>query len=220
MSPDTIVPTSTQGTQAWDRYAFVNNNPVRYTDPTGHKLEENKDDAVKCTDPSATNNGQLGSCKYSPAPVSQTAAGTVEDENSLPLTIVLHPLDGNVVSTIPVYAYYNGHPVIIGYTETFYGFDYSTTNFNLGASGTIPWLIPVGYEVVKWGAAKASISFACPVCEGVMWSWTIVNGINDSVTLEGHLQERFYYAVRHDFYSSDYNPFVPTYDPHPFWSNK
>jgi RHS repeat-associated protein len=37
--PDTIVPTSTQGTQAWDRYAFVNNNPVRYTDPTGHDTE-------------------------------------------------------------------------------------------------------------------------------------------------------------------------------------
>jgi hypothetical protein len=26
--PDSIVPTQTQGTQAWDRYAFVNNNPV------------------------------------------------------------------------------------------------------------------------------------------------------------------------------------------------
>jgi RHS repeat-associated protein len=36
VSADTIVPTGTQGTQAWDRYAFVNNNPVRYTDPTGH----------------------------------------------------------------------------------------------------------------------------------------------------------------------------------------
>jgi RHS repeat-associated protein len=36
-SPDTIVPTGTQGTQAWDRYAFVNNNPVRYNDPTGHR---------------------------------------------------------------------------------------------------------------------------------------------------------------------------------------
>ena len=27
--PDSIVPTQTQGTQAGDRYAFVNNNPVR-----------------------------------------------------------------------------------------------------------------------------------------------------------------------------------------------
>jgi hypothetical protein len=31
---------STQGTQAWDRYAYVNNNPVRYNDPTGHYGEE------------------------------------------------------------------------------------------------------------------------------------------------------------------------------------
>ena len=32
---DSIVPVS-QGTQAWDRYAYVNNNPIRYNDPTGH----------------------------------------------------------------------------------------------------------------------------------------------------------------------------------------
>jgi RHS repeat-associated protein len=31
IQPDSIVPASSQGTQAWDRYAFVNNNPVRYT---------------------------------------------------------------------------------------------------------------------------------------------------------------------------------------------
>ena len=35
-SPDTMIP-STQGVQAWDRYAYVNNNPVRYKDPSGHK---------------------------------------------------------------------------------------------------------------------------------------------------------------------------------------
>jgi RHS repeat-associated protein len=34
---DTDVPES-QGVQAWDRYAFVNNNPVKYTDPTGHNI--------------------------------------------------------------------------------------------------------------------------------------------------------------------------------------
>jgi RHS repeat-associated protein len=34
--PDSIVPTQTQGTQAWDRYAFVNNNPIKYVDLTGH----------------------------------------------------------------------------------------------------------------------------------------------------------------------------------------
>ncbi len=30
---DTIVPAGVQG---YDRYAYVNNNPVRYTDPSGH----------------------------------------------------------------------------------------------------------------------------------------------------------------------------------------
>lgn len=35
---DTIVPLM-QGTQAWDRYAYVNNNPLRYIDPTGHRCE-------------------------------------------------------------------------------------------------------------------------------------------------------------------------------------
>ena len=34
---DTIIPESTQDTQAWDRYAFVNNNAVKYNDPTGHE---------------------------------------------------------------------------------------------------------------------------------------------------------------------------------------
>ena len=33
---DTIIPVQTQGVQAWDRYAYTNNNPLRYDDPTGH----------------------------------------------------------------------------------------------------------------------------------------------------------------------------------------
>jgi len=35
---DTIVP-SAQGTQAFDRYAYVNNNPLRYADPSGHCID-------------------------------------------------------------------------------------------------------------------------------------------------------------------------------------
>ena len=36
MQADTIVPLQVQGTQGFDRYAYVNNNPLRYTDPSGH----------------------------------------------------------------------------------------------------------------------------------------------------------------------------------------
>ena len=33
---DSIIPLATQGVLAWDRYAYVNNNPLRYIDPSGH----------------------------------------------------------------------------------------------------------------------------------------------------------------------------------------
>ncbi len=36
MQADTIVPLQVQGTQAFDRYAYVNNNPVMYVDSSGH----------------------------------------------------------------------------------------------------------------------------------------------------------------------------------------
>ncbi len=34
---DTMVPTASQGTQAWDRFAYGLNNPSRYVDPSGHE---------------------------------------------------------------------------------------------------------------------------------------------------------------------------------------
>jgi RHS repeat-associated protein len=39
IQPDTIVPLESQGVQAWDRFAYANNNPVRYADPTGNWIE-------------------------------------------------------------------------------------------------------------------------------------------------------------------------------------
>jgi RHS repeat-associated protein len=38
--PDTIIPEAQQGVQAWDRFAYSNNNAVRYTDPTGHMVDD------------------------------------------------------------------------------------------------------------------------------------------------------------------------------------
>jgi RHS repeat-associated protein len=38
VQPDSIIPEAAQGVQAWDRYAYVNNSPVNFNDPTGHCL--------------------------------------------------------------------------------------------------------------------------------------------------------------------------------------
>ncbi len=35
-SPDTLIPEGTQGVQAWNRFAGMNNNPVMWNDPSGH----------------------------------------------------------------------------------------------------------------------------------------------------------------------------------------
>ena len=40
IQPDSIIPEAVQGVQAWDRYAYTNNNPVKYTDPTGHSVDD------------------------------------------------------------------------------------------------------------------------------------------------------------------------------------
>jgi RHS repeat-associated protein len=47
--PDTLIPT-TQGIQAWDRYAYSNNNPLKYTDPSGHFVETAFDVAMILVD--------------------------------------------------------------------------------------------------------------------------------------------------------------------------
>jgi RHS repeat-associated protein len=39
VQPDSIVP-SPANPQSWNRYSYVNNNPVRYMDPTGHRCVE------------------------------------------------------------------------------------------------------------------------------------------------------------------------------------
>ncbi|HPH98579.1 MAG TPA: RHS repeat-associated core domain-containing protein [Anaerolineaceae bacterium] len=38
ISPDTIIPVASQGNGAFDRYAYVNNNPIKYSDPSGHAV--------------------------------------------------------------------------------------------------------------------------------------------------------------------------------------
>jgi RHS repeat-associated protein len=47
IQPDSIVP-QPSSPQAWNRYAYANNNPSRFTDPSGHKACERQDENGNC----------------------------------------------------------------------------------------------------------------------------------------------------------------------------
>jgi RHS repeat-associated protein len=40
LQADTIIPEASQGVQAWDRYAYVNNSPIMHSDPSGHCITD------------------------------------------------------------------------------------------------------------------------------------------------------------------------------------
>jgi RHS repeat-associated protein len=63
-SPDSMIPQE-QGAQAWDRYAYTNNNPVRYNDPTGHMMSEGcgDDGKSKCAADPSTNEAEENQAK-------------------------------------------------------------------------------------------------------------------------------------------------------------
>ena len=57
---DTIVP---GGVQGYDRYAYVNNNPIRYNDPSGHYEDEGCGSGNHCELPTKENPGSGGNNK-------------------------------------------------------------------------------------------------------------------------------------------------------------
>jgi len=50
VSPDTIVP-AVANPQTWNRYSYVVNNPLKYKDPTGHRLVFGDEDFGPCSGP-------------------------------------------------------------------------------------------------------------------------------------------------------------------------
>jgi len=105
-SPDTIVPTGTQGTQAWDRYAYVNNNPVRYNDPTGHCIDGIT--TILCVGAlAALSGGLIGAGMYI---IAQSQAGEPINGGELALAAGVGAVAG-VAMTVGVLT---GNPILVG----------------------------------------------------------------------------------------------------------
>jgi RHS repeat-associated protein len=63
--PDSIIPLSTQGVQAWDRFAYANNNAVRYNDPSGHNICDEFGNCWENGKKIKVNDGILPNTRYS-----------------------------------------------------------------------------------------------------------------------------------------------------------
>jgi RHS repeat-associated protein len=216
-SPDTIVPTQTQGTQAWDRYAYANNNPVRYTDPTGHNTECGLGESCYGSGPNPNDppsgggsGGQACTGQYQsvlclnnstttqpqqPAPSVQES--TQNPTTSPPQTAVLHPSDDKVVSQEPIYDYSYYPPKLIGYRVTSYAIDdfhFSLVNYVM-PSDAITWTSAITTYVLKpllkpgvQTLATLGVDVSCPVCGLTLTVAASLDSVNNAITFDVHLR--------------------------------
>ena len=71
--PDTVIPKS-QGTQSWDRFGYVNNNPMNNIDPTGH-------DCSSVQNPTAKSACERAEAANTPVPQQTTESGQSSESN-------------------------------------------------------------------------------------------------------------------------------------------
>jgi RHS repeat-associated protein len=150
IQPDSIVPLAAQGVQAWDRYAYVNNSPTNYTDPSGH---------MRVADgPTRDRFSRAAFDKYVPLPWPCRQCHT--DEFTLPPATLT--ATGNVHDV-----FYPGDPG--DYQGVFYGSNSGVNQFNFNSVGgdgealTLPPVFPSsggnvatlsgGAVPVKYGAS-------------------------------------------------------------------
>jgi hypothetical protein len=93
LQPDTIVPLASQGVMAHDRYAGMNNNPVRYNDPSGHD--------VGCAGRNGLECGAQPSSKAQPSSTpSPTKTRTATSSSRTEITPKLGSIFGTPVPTL------------------------------------------------------------------------------------------------------------------------
>ena len=208
---DTIVP-GVGGSGAWDKYAYTVNNPLRYVDPSGNEPHGPGScyDSIggRCGYRSAEHPNVLvrGSLqhgdKYGRA--SDSLAGMLPRTVGMPFTVTLHPLDGNVISRVPIYDYSVVPPKLIGYRITSYAIDDADFDpLTLVPSLTDPEVL---FEIANHGVnsflrgftelANSLIPFVddvvytsiCPECEVAVGVASFVYELNESITFDEHLR--------------------------------
>lgn len=114
-----------------------------------------------------------------------------------PSTVTLHPLDGNVVSQVPIYNYSYHPPRLIGYRIKSYAYDqlhFSVVNFFLPSdpitftSFTNDYILKPLLKPGIENLATVGIDFSCPVCAGVLTTVSTADSLNSAITFDAHIR--------------------------------
>lgn len=114
-----------------------------------------------------------------------------------PSTVTLHPLDGNVVSQVPIYNYSYHPPRLIGYRIKSYAYDqlhFSVVNFFLPSdpitftSFTNDYILKPLLKPGIENLASVGIDFSCPVCAGVLTTVSTADSLNSAITFDAHIR--------------------------------
>ena len=150
ISPDSV--TSGVGSQAYNRFTYVNSNPVNATDPSGHVPCDSKiirDDQIIClarsgggssasggggggNQGSGGSNGNGANCGqgdvYDCPPTPPTVV-TNGSSGIYPQTLTYYPLDSNIVYQRTIYDYSYIPPQPVGYEIGYYDADSAQTDW-------------------------------------------------------------------------------------------
>ena len=171
ISADTVIPSYTNP-QDLNRYSYVNNNPLRYTDPTGHMRVEEAGSKKGCSDSKYCQNGKPKQPKQNPKGNRdgnrRNDIRQEDDTRSSASNIVVRPPDAGFISfsyTAGSLAWYQTWSVDILLTNDEIGV-FRSEGIGPGfGSSEIPWSI----DQRKMDKSLTSPTVGGTVYGGVIW---------------------------------------------------
>jgi hypothetical protein len=133
-------------------------------------------------------------------------------ELGLPRTKILHPLNGNTVSQIPLYDYSYDPPRVIGYRITSYAYDeahFSLLNFVVPSDpitwGSITWdVAKQALKPIAEQAASVGIDISIPVVGEVLATISALDSLNSAITFDTHIRTHDVYFTSPTFLLAPY----------------
>ena len=101
-SPDTVIPVQSQGTQAWDRYAYANNSPIRFNDPSGHDVGCPGFNGGRCSSYNTLSQETLAKLNYTITPVVNYIYNEIEKNSSSKAVSEINALNTEAEKSNPI----------------------------------------------------------------------------------------------------------------------